>query len=404
MSPVHGAARERLRGRFRELGFDSVRFASAAAVPANNLRAWLAAGNHADMAWLERGAEKRLSPELVLPGVRTVALLGVNYWSDDARFARGGAWARYALHRDYHDTIQPALVAAGKLLETEWGAAPADYRYYVDTGPVLERAWSAAAGLGFTGKNAMLISREHGNWLFLAAILLRLEVEPDAPLAPERTGEARREVGLLCGKCTRCSDACPTAAITAPGVVDARRCISYHTIENRGFVPRELRGRFGARVYGCDVCLEVCPWNRFAEAGRAALLERRYDVAELRLLELLRLTPERFRDFFRGTAIKRTKLTGLLRNACIAAGNVWRAAPPAAPAAAAPAGFAPAEDRAAALAELRRLLRHESPVVRGHAVWALREILGAADSAHDADLAAARAAETDAAVSAEFDT
>ena len=146
-----------------------------------------------------------------------------------------------------------------------YGVTSHDYRYYVDTGPVLERSWAARSGLGFTGKNAMLISREHGNWLFLASILTRLDFAPDEPV---RNNFRERDVGLLCGSCTRCLDACPTNAFAAPGVVDARRCISYQTIENKGVIPRELRAGIGNRIYGCDVCLEVCPWNRFAREGR----------------------------------------------------------------------------------------------------------------------------------------
>ncbi len=232
-----------------------------------------------------------------------------------------------------------------------------------------------------------MVSRDHGNWLLLAAILVRAEIPPDEAAAAVDPGRT----GLHCGKCTRCLAACPTAAFPEPGVVDARRCISYQTIENRGFVPRELRPLFGARVFGCDECLAVCPWNRFAQIGRSELLERRYDLAELTLPDLLGLTPERFREVFRGTAVKRTKLVGVLRNACIAAGNVW-----------AEGGAAPADasGRAAVVPELLRLARHESPVVRGHAVWAVRRVLGAAGAA--AALAEARAAETDPAVLSEY--
>ena len=335
------------------------------------------------MAWLERSADKRLDPQLVLPGTASVIVLGVNYWP--GREVAGTLFARYALHQDYHDTIKPALELAGRAVEELGAVGSADYRYYVDAGPVLERGWAAAAGAGFRGKNANLISLEHGNWLLLAAILVRVAFPPDDPLvaaAPGRTG-------LHCGKCTRCIDACPTAAFPAPGVVDARRCISYHTIENRGFVPRELRAKFGARVFGCDDCLAVCPWNRFAQVGHSELLARRHDLAELGLVDLLRLTPERFREVFRGTAVKRTKLAGILRNACIAAGNVWAEGAP-----------DPKDERAVVVEELLRLAAHDSPVVRGHAVWALRRVLGDAEAIRT--LAAARVAETDRAVLAEF--
>jgi epoxyqueuosine reductase len=324
------------------------------------------------MDWMSRTAGKRMDPGLVLKGARSAVLLGVNYLQE-AGAGAGPLWARYSLYRDYHDTLKPALARAGRAIEETLGAGPGDYRYYVDTGPVLERAWAAQAGVGFIGKNSMLISRSHGNWLFLAAILTKLELEPDPPI---RLRGDHGAVGLLCGKCTRCMDACPTQAFPAPGVVDSRRCISYQTIENRGMIPRELRPAVGARIYGCDDCLEVCPWNRFAAAGRRTLLESRGDIAGLSLRELLELTPARFAAVFRGTAIKRVKLAGLLRNACVAAGN--------------------SGDRGL-LDPLVRLASHGSPVVRAHAVWAAGR-LGGADR-----LAAPRAAERDPQVLAEYE-
>lgn len=368
---------EELRRQLGDLGFDDVRFAATEPAVAPPLRTWLAAGMHADMHWLERSTDKRLDPQLVLPGARSIILLGVSYWSpalapNIAPGAAAPVWARYALHEDYHDTIKPALVAAGRLLEERLGAAPTDYRYYVDTGPVLERSWAARAGLGFTGKNAMLISRTHGNWLLLAAILTRIAFTPDPPV---RQRAAAPDVGLLCGRCTRCLDACPTRAFAAPGVVDARRCISYHTIENKGIIPRELRPAIGLHLYGCDVCLEVCPWNRFARQGRQLLLAARHDIAALPLAEILALTPERFATVFRRTPIKRLKLSGLLRNACVVAGN------------SADPGLLP---------HLLPLATHPLPLVRAHAVWAARRLGG------EARLAAARAAENDPAVQAEY--
>jgi len=380
--------RQELRRRLRACGFDEVRFATAENGGGAGLRDWLAAGMHADMAWMERTAAKRQHPELVLPGVRTVILLGVNYWRGRrAERGRGRAgravWARYALHDDYHDTIKPGLIAAGRVLEEMAGAAGTDYRYYVDAGPVLERGWAARAGLGFLGKNGMLISRRHGNWLLLAAILTRLEIEPDLPLrrAP-RPGGAAEPAGLLCGRCRRCLDACPTQAIPRAGVVDARRCISYQTIENRGFIPRVLRTGIGQRVFGCDVCLEVCPWNRFARAGRQVLLAARPEIAGLPLRELLELTPERFAAVFRRTAVKRLKLTGLLRNACVAAGN-----------------SAGRDAGRELLPALLRLAAHESAVVRAHAVWAVRKIAGPEARAM---LSALETAEPDATVREEY--
>ena len=368
---------EELRQRLLALGFDDVRFAAADPMAGEGLRDWLAAGMQADMQWMERTAEKRLHPGQVLAGTRSVIMLGVNYWPGKLRTG-GPVWARYALNADYHDTIKPGLVAAGRALEEIYGVAGEDYRYYVDTGPVLERGWAARAGLGFIGKNAMLISRRHGNWLMLAAILTRVELPPDAPVRKKfeiRNSKLENSVGLLCGKCTRCLDACPTNAFPQPGVVDARRCISYQTIENKGVIPRELRPGIGARIYGCDVCLDVCPWNRFAQEGRRLLIAARHDIVELSLSELLELTPEKFAAMFKGTAIKRVKYAGLLRNACIVAGN--------------------SGDRSL-LPQLMRLAAHELPLVRVHAVWAVRRLGG------EAMLAQAHAAEKDAAVLEEY--
>ncbi len=398
--PLH----EQVRAGLRELGFDEVRFAALPdAEVGAGLGAWLDAGNHADMAWMERTREKRADPTQVLSGARSIILLGVNYWMPDAPPRRSGLpgsalsglpvagsvarteeanprWARYALHADYHDTIRAGLVETGRLLERLAGVGPDDYRYYVDTGPVLERGWAARSGLGFTGKNAMLISRTHGNWLFLASILTRIALPADPPIRrrppPANPAEPGAHAGLLCGKCTRCLDACPTQAFPSPGVVDSRRCVSYHTIENKGIIPRALRRGIGDRVYGCDTCLEVCPWNRFAQEGRRMLLSVRHELRDLSLAELLALTPERFATVFRGTAVKRLKLSGLLRNACIVAGN--------------------SGDRSY-LPALQILAQHPLAVVRAHAVWAVRELDGADG------LAAARAAETDPVVLAEYE-
>jgi epoxyqueuosine reductase len=368
---------EALRRRLAELGFDDMRVAQVEPVSPAPLRDWLAAGRHADMAWMERTAEKRLDPGLVLPGARSIIMLGVNYWPGALR-QDGPVWARYALHEDYHDTMKPALVAAGRVLEELYGITGEDYRYYVDTGPVLERGWAAKSGLGFAGKNAMLISRRHGNWLFLASILTRLELAPDAPVRRQQSGFA--DTGLLCGKCTRCLDACPTQAFAAPGVVDSRRCISYLTIEHKGVIPREMRAGIGRHIYGCDVCLEVCPWNRFAQEGRRLLLAARLELPQLTLADLLALTPESFATIFRKTAIKRLKLAGLLRNACVVAGN--SGGPDLLPA-------------------LVRLAEHPLPLVRAHAVWAVRRLAGEARAGEM--LKDARTAEMDATVLAEYD-
>jgi epoxyqueuosine reductase len=382
---VRGERRESLREKLRALGFDEVRFTRSTTSVGHGLGAWLDGGHHADMGWMERTAAKRANPDLVLAGAKSMIVLGVNYWAG-AEGAPGEAgishpiWARYARYEDYHDTMKEALAAAGRLLESECGLAGTDYRYYVDTGPILERGWAARSGLGFRGKNAMLISRAHGNWLFLACILTRTDIEPDKPLRPETTRHVNEEpVGLLCGKCTRCLDACPTQAFPQPGMVDARRCISYQTIENKGIIPRELRPGIGPRIYGCDVCLEVCPWNRFAQEGRRMLLTARHEIASLGIAEILSLTPARFAEIFRRTAIKRLKLRGLLRNACVVAGN--------------------SRDRTL-VPLLLALTLHEAAVVRAHAVWAVRTIAG---TGADEMLAEARSKETDATVLAEYE-
>jgi epoxyqueuosine reductase len=371
------ARAEELRRRLGALGFDDVRFAAAGPVEGEGLPAWLAAGMHGDMQWMERTAQKRLDPGAVLAGTRSLILLGVSY-GPGRRPTGGPEWARYALHADYHDTIKLGLAAAGRALEEIYGVGAEDYRYYVDTGPVLERSWAARAGMGFVGKNAMLISRRHGNWLLLAAILVRVELPSDPPISRKienLKSKFENPIGLLCGKCTRCLDACPTQAFPAPGVVDSRRCISYQTIENKGVIPRALRPEIGAHLYGCDVCLEVCPWNRFAQGGRRMLLSARDEIAELTLAELLQLTPERFAAVFKGTPIKRVKLAGLLRNACIVAGN---------------------SGDQSLLPLLVRLAAHELALVRVHAVWAIRRLGG------EALLAETRDRETDAAVLEEY--
>ncbi len=411
--------RERLRTALAAPGFDVVRFAAVdpgAPATKDGFQAWLAAGHHADMNWLPGTAEKRADPRQVLPGARTMIVLGVNARPAEAALAQQ-RWAKYALWSDYHDTIGRGLRAAETILATACGLTRDDYRAYVDTGPVIERGWAAAAGIGWQGKNAMLISRDHGNWLLLAAVLVRCDIPPDEPLRGRRAGpdlgsgtsddsspaEAARgpgpavparhipTVGLHCGSCTRCLASCPTNAFPRPGWVDARRCIAYHTIENRGMIPRELRAGFGGRVFGCDVCLDVCPWNRFAQAGRSVLVHARTELVDLTLLDLLTMDETRFREVFRKSPVKRVKLAGLLRNACVAAGNwhdssEWH--------------FGGGEDRSAVARAVERLCGHESPVVRAHAVWALNRLIGG-DAAR-VRLASLQADERDAAVLAEY--
>jgi epoxyqueuosine reductase len=284
------------------LGFDACRIAPAVAPPhAAEFRDWLAAGNHADMAWMERNADRRTSPELVLPGAKSVIVLAVNYWQPGTD---SPAIARYAWGDDYHEIIEPKLYTLDAWLQIHGGRQ----RQYVDTGPILERDFGALAGIGWQGKSTMLIRRNSGTYFFLASILTTLEFPPDEP---ERDH---------CGKCTRCIEQCPTGAITAPHKLDARLCISYLTIENKGPIPEALRPLIGHRIYGCDACLEACPWNRFAKESHEARFSAR-DFTSMPLRDFLSLDDDAFRTLFRKSPIKRIKRARFLRNVCVALGN-----------------------------------------------------------------------------------
>ena len=320
-----------------ELGFDDCRFAPAVeAAHAKEFREWIADGCHGEMAWLAKNPDRRTDPQEVLPGAKAVISLAMNYFVD-AKEARRGKIARYAWGDDYHDLIEKKL----KALNTELEALGGKQRYYVDTGPVLERDFASEAGLGWNGKSTVQIHRRLGTWFFLADILTTLELPLDEPF------------GDHCGKCTRCIDACPTDAITEPRRVDARRCISYLTIEHRGPIPEEFRRAIGDRIYGCDDCLAVCPWNRFAQASEEASFAAREFVTKWDLRDYLALDDEGFRQLFRKSPIKRTKRRGFLRNVCVALGNVGDA-----------------ED----LPALETALHDEEPLIQEHAAWAIAEI------------------------------
>ncbi len=337
-----------LRARARVLGFDGCRVAAAApAEHAAAFRSWLAAGWHGGMAYLERTAEKREDPRRVLEGVRSVVALAVSYHSSDAlasprRPDLDGVVARYARSSDYHEVLIPALKSLAGFVDERGGAGTRSL-WYADTGPVLERDLAQRAGLGFVGKHTNLINRELGNWFFLAEILTTATIEPDPP-EPNR-----------CGTCTRCLAACPTAAIVAPFRLDARRCISYLTIENKGPIPEEHRAAVGNRIFGCDDCLEVCPWNRFAREGRLLADHRRHELGSVDLLALLDLDEVTFKRRFAGTPLQRAKRRGLLRNVCVALGNVG------------------GEE---ALPALRRAVGDPEPLISEHARWALDRIEG----------------------------
>jgi epoxyqueuosine reductase len=302
--------KERLAAFARDLGFDSCRVAACIPPPhADAFRDWLGQGTAGDMHYLERGEEKRCDPQLVLPGARSVVVLALNYFHDPEVRIPGtekrGRIARYAWGEDYHDLIEPRLKKIEALLHGFGGKQ----KCYVDTGPILERDFGAEAGIGWHGKSTMLLNEHLGTWFFLAEVLTTLDLPADPP-ARDR-----------CGTCTRCITACPTGAITAPQQLDARRCISYLTIEHKGSIPLELRPLIGDRIYGCDDCLDACPWNRFAQISREAAFAPRPSV-QMPLRDYLNLNDAEFRLLFRGSPIKRIKRRGFLRNVCVALGNI----------------------------------------------------------------------------------
>jgi epoxyqueuosine reductase len=337
--------KEAIRQRALELGFDDCRFTSAAAPEsAAHLQDWLAAGKQGEMAWLARNAEKRTDPQRVLPGIKSIISLAVSYHWENRQSAIGnrqsGVVARYARYPDYHDILAEKLKQLTACVN-ELGEAETRSLWYVDTGPILERDLAQRAGLGFVGKHTNLISRKLGNWIFLAEILTTLELEPDA-------AEKNR-----CGTCSRCITACPTRAITAPFQLDARLCISYLTIELKGAIPIELRPLIGNRIYGCDDCLAACPWNKFARAGGLMQPHAREDLATPDLIELLQLDDAGFKQKFAGTPLLRTKRRGVLRNVCVALGNVGDET---------------------ALPALQKACEDAEPLIAEHAQWAIRQI------------------------------
>jgi epoxyqueuosine reductase len=309
-------------------------------VHAEEFRAWLKEGRHADMAWLERNADRRTNPDLVLPGARSVLVLAMNYWPGERPAEEDdgvrGKIAHYAWGDDYHDIIEPKLWQMDAFLQTHGGRQ----RQYVDTGPMLERDFAALGGVGWQGKSTMVIHPKLGTWTFLASILTTLELPPDTPMSDH------------CGKCTRCMGACPTGAITDAHRLDARKCVSYLTIENKGAIPEEFRTRIGDRIYGCDDCLEACPWNRFAVESREARFAAREFVG-MKLRDYLALDDDAFRALFKKSPIKRIKRARFLRNVCVALGNVGTS-----------------DDVPA----LEKVSEESDPLIHEHAMWALTEI------------------------------
>jgi epoxyqueuosine reductase len=323
-----------------ELGFAECRVAPALPAAHRELyEQWLADGCHGDMAWLARDPARRSDPRLVQDGARSVIVLAMNYHQGESAVADAAGFriARYAWNDDYHDLIEKKLRALDDFLIGHGGVQ----RRYVDTGPVLERDFATTAGLGWNGKSTMQIHRQLGAWFFLAELITTLDLPADA---------AGRD---LCGRCTRCLDACPTAAITAPHRLDARRCLSYLTIENKGPIPEEYRRALGNRLYGCDDCLAACPWNRFAQVSHEATFQAREAVFQRPLRDFLSLTDETFRALFAKSPIKRIKRPAFLRNVCVVLGNTGTA-----------------ED----LPALEIAARDEHPLIAEHAQWAIREI------------------------------
>jgi epoxyqueuosine reductase len=295
-----------------KLGFSSCRVAACTPpAHADEFRTWLREGAAGEMGYMKRGAEKRCDPQQILPGARSVVVLAMNYWQGpepvkSRRTAATGRIARYAWGDDYHDVMAEKLEQLDVFLQQFGGRQKA----YVDTGPVLERDYAAQAGVGWHGKSTMLLNGRLGTWFFLAEILTTLDLPPDAP-------QTNR-----CGTCERCMTACPTGAITSAHRLDARRCISYLTIELKTAIPEEFRPLIGDRIFGCDACLDACPWNRFAEASRETAFAARSSTVGMALRDYLKLSDEDFRVLFRKSPIKRIKRKGFLRNVCVALGNV----------------------------------------------------------------------------------
>ena len=337
------------------LGFDQVGIAPV--TPSEHgefLRKWLAEGKHGEMQYLARtdAVENRVRP---WPELRSAVVVALNYYQDEDEGEGAGVIARYALGRDYHKVIKAKLLKLLRFVESEAGHALPAARAYVDTGPVLERELAQRAGLGWFGRNTMLVNPKRGSFFFLGSLLLELELQYDAPFAEEH-----------CGTCSACVSACPTGALlgrdeSGAPVMDARRCISYLTIENRGPIPVELRPLIGNRIYGCDICQDVCPWNspKFVQLSGEADFARRDYVVNRRLVDLMRMSYDDWDAYTRGSAIRRAGYAGFRRNVAVALGN-WLAQ-----------SAEPAED---AIAVLRDALKDAEPLVREHAQWALEQI------------------------------
>nr|WP_245257557.1 tRNA epoxyqueuosine(34) reductase QueG [Methylocapsa acidiphila] len=365
-----------MRAKAEGLGFDVCRITHPGAIPEapQRLAAWLQSGAAGDMDWMEETQERRSDPRKLWPEVQSILMLGMNYGPPGDSLATlaqqsAGNISVYARGRDYHDLIKGRLkLLASWLVAAAQGAGmAADLKVFVDTAPVMEKPLAQAAGLGWQGKHTNLVSRDFGSWLFLGSIFTTLKLAPDAP---ERDH---------CGSCRACLDICPTKAFPRPYALDARRCISYLTIEHKGHIAPELRPLVGNRIYGCDDCLAVCPWNKYAAAAREAKLQPREDLLAPPLADLLRLDDAAFRRFFAGEPIKRLGSARFARNLLIAAGN---------------------SGDAALLPLVEGRLGDASPLVRAMAVWALARL---ASRSRLSEIALRwRAGEKDPAVEAEW--
>lgn len=367
-----GRLKHRLAGEAQALGFAVCRI-TAARLPAAagaGLTNYLAQGHHGEMQWMAERTAERAAPDVLWPAAQSVIMLGMNYGPESDPMAglaetQNGVISVYAQRRDYHDVIKKKLKALARWLVAETGA---EVKVFVDTAPVMEKPLAQAAGLGWQGKHTNLVSRETGSWLFLGSVFTSLALPADAPETDH------------CGSCSACLDICPTAAFPAPYQLDARRCISYLTIEHGGMIDAALRPLMGNHIYGCDDCLAVCPWNKYASAAQEAKLAVKADYDRPDLLQLAALDDAAFRAFFAGTPVKRSGRDRFVRNVMIALGNMT----------------AP---QAAHVAAVRRALDDAAALVRAHAVWALARL----DRPLALREAAARAGqETDADVRAEW--
>jgi epoxyqueuosine reductase len=331
-----------IRAAARAEGFDVVRFVRAEAPgdTARHLGTFLDEGRHGDMSWLANNPDRRADPLTLWPEAKSIIVLGLNYGPGEMHAIppERGAISVYAQGDDYHDVIKGKLKKLASALALEHGV---DVKVFVDTAPVMEKPLAQAAGVGWQGKHTNLVSRELGSWLFLGSIFTTLDIPPDEPEADH------------CGQCRRCLDACPTDAFTGPYEIDARRCISYLTIEHKGSIPLEFREAIGNRIYGCDDCLAVCPWNKFAEVSHEARLHARAELKQPRLADLAGLDDAAFRALFRGSPIKRIGRDRFIRNVLIAIGN---------------------SGDAALIADAERLRDDPSPLVREMAQWALERL------------------------------